>query len=128
MAQQPQRSTIPKFEYVDLTDLRETYADYVQATAFDGQSVKITFAVTRFEGQEGQSTPSRKRYTACRLVLPVAAAAALSEQLNKLGASIAQAQAARDAGPKVAGTASLAEQLDKLSASIAARDGRPKNK
>src|SRR5579872_5364834 len=95
MAQQPQHAT-PLLEYLDLTELPETYADFVQSLIFDGQTVKITFAVTRYEGREGQSGPSGKRYTACRLVLPMAAAAALSDQLNKLAASIAQAQAARD--------------------------------
>lgn len=98
MAQEP--PTSPIFEYVDLAELPETYADSVQAVIFDGQSVKITFAVTRFEGREGQSTPGGKRYTACRLVLPVGGAAALSEQLNKLGATIAQAKAAHDSASK----------------------------
>jgi hypothetical protein len=100
MAQQPQQPTTPIFEYVDLAELPETYADSVQAVIFDGQSVKITFAVTRFEGREGQSTPSGKRYTACRLVMPVGGAAALSDQLNKLGANIAQAKAAHDNASK----------------------------
>ena len=38
------------------------------------------------------ANPPPKRYPACHLVLPVSAAAALSEQLNRLGAAIAQAQ------------------------------------
>jgi hypothetical protein len=100
MALQPQQPATPIIEYVDLPELPETYADVVQAIIFDGQAVKITFAVARFEAREGQSTPRGKRYTACRLVLPVGGAAALCDQLNKLGASIAQAQAARESAPR----------------------------
>ncbi len=94
MAQEPQRPAGQNFPYVDRPELSETYADSIHAVASDGQSVKITLAVARMDTLQGQDAPTTKRYTACRLVLPIAAAAALSDQLNRLGATLAQARSA----------------------------------
>ena len=98
MSQQPQQTT-PNYTYVDLPELSETYADSIHDIFFDGQSVKITLTVTRMNPPGQQS--SGRRYPACRLVLPLAAAAALSDQLNKLGATIAQRQAETRGGSAV---------------------------
>ena len=48
MAQQPQRPPGPTCAYVDLPELSETLADSVHSLLFDGQTLRITFAVTEW--------------------------------------------------------------------------------
>jgi hypothetical protein len=92
MTQQRQQHTARSLPYVDLPEISETYIDSVREISSDGQMVKITLVVTRMENVQAETAPTNKQYTACRLVMPIAGAAALSDQLNKLGASLAQAR------------------------------------
>jgi hypothetical protein len=94
MAQPPQQSPGPIYTYVDLPELSETYADSVHSTMFDGQSLKITFAVNRMELSDPSNPATGKRYPVCRLVLPVAAATELFNTLNRLNAGVRDARAA----------------------------------
>ncbi len=81
----------PKIEYVDRPELTETYADSIQSVSFDGQSLKINFCVTRLDDIKQDQTPSGKRYPACRLVLPPAAAVDLINHMQRISAALTQA-------------------------------------
>jgi hypothetical protein len=85
-----QAPTGPTFQYVDIPNLSETFADSIHRVSFDGQSLRLDFSVTRME----ESTPgqlTRKRYPACRLALSLAAAVELINQVQKIAASLTQA-------------------------------------
>jgi hypothetical protein len=89
----PERPPI-KLEYVDLPELGETFADSIPAVHFDGQTLRITFGVTRYERPQ-QAQPTQPgtafRYPACRLVLTSAAGVDLMNQMQKLKAGLIQA-------------------------------------
>ncbi len=81
--------------YVDRTDVTETFADSVSGLVFDGQSLRIEFAVTRFDEIKPDTPITGRRYPACRLVLPPAAAIELINRMQQIGAALAQAGVAR---------------------------------
>ncbi len=83
--------------YVDRPDILETFADSVSGLVFDGQSLRIEFAVTRLDEVKPNTPITGRRYPACRLVLPPAAAAELINRMQQIGAALAQAGVARPA-------------------------------
>jgi hypothetical protein len=58
---QRQAATI---RYIDRPDVEETFADAVSALVFDGQSLRIEFAVTRLDEIEHNSPMTGRRYPA----------------------------------------------------------------
>ncbi len=99
-AAQRQPATI---RYVDRPDIPETFADSVSGLIFDGQSLRIEFAVTRIDEVKPNMPITGRRYPACRLVLPPAAAADLINRMQQIGAALTQAGVARSA-PRVGET------------------------
>ena len=93
-AAQRQPATI---RYVDRPDIPETFADSVSGLIFDGQSLRIEFAVTRIDEVKPNMPITGRRYPACRLVLPPAAAADLINRMQQIGAALTQAGVARSA-------------------------------
>ncbi len=91
----------PAIRYVDRPDMPETFVDSITALVFDGQTLRIEFGVTRFDEMRPNSQVTGRRYPACRLVLPPAAAAELLGRMQQTAAAIAQARAAK-AGPRTA--------------------------
>ena len=87
-----QRATIRHF---DRPDVAETFADAVTSLIFDGQSLRIEFGVTRLDEVKPNAPITGRRYTACRLVLPPAAAADLINRMQQIGAALTQAGVAR---------------------------------
>jgi len=77
--------------YVDRPDCLETFADSISNLSFDGQSLRIEFAITRMDEMKPNSPMSGRRYPACRLVLPPMAAAELINRMQQIGAALAQA-------------------------------------
>jgi hypothetical protein len=77
--------------YVDRPDVAETFADAISGLVFDGQSLRIEFAVTRLDEVKPNSPISGRRYPACRLVLPPAAAVDLINRMQQIGAALTQA-------------------------------------
>lgn len=83
--------------YVDRPDIPETFADSVSGLIFDGQSLRIEFAVTRLDEIKTNVPITGRRYPACRLVLPPAAAADLINRMQQIAAALTQAGVARSA-------------------------------
>ncbi len=77
--------------YVDRPDCLETFADSISNLSFDGQSLRIEFAITRMDEVKANTPMSGRRYPACRLVLPPMAAAELINRMQQIGAALAQA-------------------------------------
>jgi hypothetical protein len=91
---QRQAATI---RYVDRPEVEETFADAVSALVFDGQSLRIEFAVTRLDEIKANLPITGRRYPACRLVLPPAAAVDLINRMQQIGTALTQAGVARAA-------------------------------
>lgn len=91
MAQEPQR-TNPKYTYVDLPEISETFADSIHEMFFDGHTLRLTLAVSRMGASHPPDVTAGRRYPVCRLVLTAATAADLVNRLNQLRAALAQAQ------------------------------------
>lgn len=81
--------------YVDRPDVSETFANSVSGLIFDGQSLRIEFAVTRLDEVKPNMPITGRRYPACRLVLPPAAAAELINRMQQIGAALTQAGVTR---------------------------------
>lgn len=96
-APETQERPQPAIRYVDRPDMAETFVDSITGLVFDGQTLRIEFGVTRLDEVKANSQITGRRYPACRLVLPPAAAADLITRMQQTGAAIAQARAARAA-------------------------------
>lgn len=89
--------------YVDLPDCMETFADSIAHLSFDGQALRIEFAVTRMDDVKPNAPLTGRRYPACRLVLPPAAAVELINRMQQIAAALTQAGVLRQ-NPPVAET------------------------
>jgi len=83
--------------YLDRADMVETFADSVTGLMFDGQTLRIEFGVTRFDDVKPNVPITGRRYPACRLVLPPAAAVDLINRMQQIAAALKQAGLVRQA-------------------------------
>jgi hypothetical protein len=83
--------TQASIRYLDQADMAETFADSITGLIFDGQTLRIEFGVTRFDEVKPNSPITGRRYPACRLVLPPAAAVELINRMQQIAAALAQA-------------------------------------
>ena len=93
-----------KIEYQDVPAVNETFADTVHAIAYDGQTFRVEFCVTRMDDAGEDGARSGKRRTACRMVLSPNAALELSAKLSRVLGAVASrsrqtAEPARAAKP-----------------------------
>jgi hypothetical protein len=77
--------------YVDRPDLEETFADSVSGLLFDGQMLRLEFAVTRLDEVKPNTQLTGRRYPACRVVLPPAAAIDLINRMQQIATALTQA-------------------------------------
>jgi hypothetical protein len=83
--------------YLDRADMVETFADSINGLIFDGQTLRIEFGVTRFDEMKPNTAITGRRYPACRLVLPPAAAVDLINRMQQIGSALTQAGVVRQA-------------------------------
>jgi hypothetical protein len=76
---------------VDRPELAETFADCVTGLMFDGQMLRIEFGVTRLDEMKPNTPLSGRRYPACRVVLPPAAAVDLINRMQQIASALTQA-------------------------------------
>ena len=95
-AQQPSL----QIRYVDLPEVRETFADSIHTVVWDGQTLRLELCVTRFPNPTPSTQMEATRYPACRLVLSATAAADLANRLQQTLTALkdAAAQAKPPAG------------------------------
>jgi hypothetical protein len=75
----------------DRTDLEETFVDSIAGFIFDGQTLRIEFGVTRYDEMKANSPMTGRRYPACRLVMPPAAAVDLINRIQQMAAAMTKA-------------------------------------
>jgi len=91
--------------YIDRPDIEETFADSISGLIFDGQALRIEFAVTRLDEVRPNTPLTGRRYPASRIVLPPAAAVDLINRMQQIAAALTQAGVVKAAarsgdGPK----------------------------
>jgi hypothetical protein len=87
----PEQQLSVPLQHVDVPELAETFADSIDLVFFDGQTLRINFAVTRFHQPQQSGLVSARRIPACRLVLTPAAAVELMNQIQRLMARMVHA-------------------------------------
>ena len=95
-AEQPQKAPEQPpvtLQRVDLPELAETFADSIDLVYFDGHTLRIHFAITRFDQPQQSGSVTARRLPACRLVLTPKAAADLMKQIQQVMARMVQAGA-----------------------------------
>jgi len=102
MAQAPKTQPQVQYEYVDRPEVSETFADFVQRIQFDGQTLRLEFAVSRLEDQRPPAPASGKRYPACRLVLSASAAVDLMNKMQQITAGLIKAGVLKQDAPQPA--------------------------
>jgi len=93
----PPRVSRAALRYVDRPDCNETFADSISRLSFDGQTLRIEFAVSRVDETSPESRVTGRLYPACRLVLTPGAAADLMQKLQQVTAALAQARRQKQA-------------------------------
>ena len=91
MSQAPTAHIAIKLDFIDLPDLPETFTDSLHNFFFDGQSLRLTFCVTRYDDPNPPAPQTAKRYPACRLVLSPTAALQLIDKMQQVHLALAQA-------------------------------------
>jgi len=79
------------YRYVDRPECTETFADSIVGVFFDGQALRIEFGVSRLDDRKPDAPLTGRRYPACRLVLPPAAAVDLINKMQQIGSALTQA-------------------------------------
>jgi hypothetical protein len=77
--------------YLDRPDCLETFADSISGLSFDGQTLRLEFAVTRMDEVKPNTQLTGRRYPVCRLVLQPVAAIELINKMQQVGAALTQA-------------------------------------
>ncbi len=83
--------TAATIRLVDRPELAETFADSVTGLLFDGQMLRIEFGVTRLDDVKPKTSLTGRRYPACRIVLPPAAAVDLINRMQQIANALTQA-------------------------------------
>ena len=81
----------PSVRYFDRAYLAEIFADSISSLIFDGETLRVEFGVTRVEKEEANSPITARRYSVCRLVLPVAATVELINRMQQITPALTQA-------------------------------------
>jgi hypothetical protein len=83
--------------YIDRPDLQEHFADAVTGLLFDGQTLRLEFAVTRFDEIKANTPITGRRYPSCRVALSPAAAIDLINRMQQVATALSQTGAAKPA-------------------------------
>ena len=74
--------------YIDLSDVREIFADNVRMMAFNDSVLRMELTVARTGEYKPPATPTARAYTAARLALTATAALQLHGHLTSMLASL----------------------------------------
>jgi hypothetical protein len=100
--QRQQQQAQVTLRYIDRPECAETFADSISHLSFDGQSLRIEFAVTRMDDAKPNTPLTGRRYPAARLVLPPGAAVELINRMQQIAAALTQAGVLRQNAPQAA--------------------------
>ncbi len=78
------QSDKPSTKFVDIPELRETFADSVETAFGDAATLRITFAVNRWDEPKPPKPLTGRRCPVCRLVLTHETAVELYNRLHQM--------------------------------------------
>jgi hypothetical protein len=84
------KTKAPVLRYVDRPEVSETFADSIESSFFDGNTLRIEFTVTRFDEPKPPAAPTGRKYPAARLVLSQAGTLDLINKIFNLRAVLIQ--------------------------------------
>ena len=87
----PAAAQTATLRYIDRPDCAETFADSINNLAYDSQSLRIEFGITRVDEMKLNTPATSRRYPACRMVLSPAAAVDLINRMQQIAAALVQA-------------------------------------
>jgi hypothetical protein len=90
-AGQQRQAATATVRYIDRPDLTETFADSVTGTSYDGQTLRLEFAVTRLDDIKSGEPITGRRYPACRVVLSPAGVLDLINRIQQIAVALTQA-------------------------------------
>ena len=79
--------------------MAETFADCITGLIFDGQTLRIEFGVTRWDEVKPNTPITGRRYPACRVVLPPAAAVELINRMQQIAKALTQSGVVKAPAP-----------------------------
>src|ERR1700730_10015921 len=88
----PTGSARATLRYVDRPDCNETFADSISRLSFDGQTLRIEFAVSRVDETKPDTPVTGRLYPACRRLPARAPAADLIQKMQQVAAALIQAR------------------------------------
>jgi hypothetical protein len=95
-AAQGERQTAT-IRYIDRPEVEEHFADAVTGLLYDGQTLRMEFAVTRFDELKPNMPITGRRYPSCRVALSPAAAIDLINRMQQVATALTQTGAAKPA-------------------------------
>jgi len=87
----PAGQQAPQLRYIDRPQIVETFADSLSGLLYDGQTLRIEFAVTTLDEMKPNAPVTGRRSPTCRLVLTVNAAVELINRMQQVAAALTQA-------------------------------------
>jgi hypothetical protein len=93
-AGQSERQTAT-IRYIDRPEINEVFADAVTGLIYDGQTLRMEFAVTRFDEIKPNVAVTGRRYPSCRVALSPAAAIDLINRMQQVATALTQSGAAK---------------------------------
>lgn len=81
--------------YIDRPEIGEVFADAVTGLLYDGQTLRMEFAVTRFDEIKPNGPISGRRYPTCRVALSPAAAIELINRMQQVATALTQSGVAK---------------------------------
>lgn len=91
------------YRYIDRPECTETFADSIVGVTFDGQSLRLEFGISRLDERKADAPLTARRYPACRLVLPPAAAIDLINKMQQIATALTQAGLVKAVPPEAKG-------------------------
>jgi hypothetical protein len=80
-----------QLRYVDRPTVTETFADSLTGLVYDGQTLRIEFAVTTLDEMKPNAPVTGRRSPTCRLVLTPNAAVELINRMQQVASALTQA-------------------------------------
>jgi hypothetical protein len=80
----PKAMIEPNLSYVDRPEVSEAFADSLEKFVFDGAVLRMEFTVIRYDDPKPSVSPSGRKITSCRLVLPPNGIVQLMNRLEQL--------------------------------------------
>jgi hypothetical protein len=93
-AGQSERQTAT-IRYIDRPEINEVFADAVTGLIYDGQTLRMEFAVTRFDEIKSNVAVTGRRYPSCRVALSPAAAIDLINRMQQVATALTQSGVAK---------------------------------